>query len=301
MSYRKKINIESITWNHHRSGWAFVMSHLMHLHVNKGVKFIGYGDGFFSQGKSLPVPWCAFLHNVPSHFNLQGKYRRSLSLSDILKLENWKLSLSYCQGIFTLCKYTERYLRNQGLKACSLIHPTEIPDIKFQKFQGKILHVGHWMRDYNAFFNLDCKNKYMLRTGHSSQKEDESSIKFNDSVVMLDRVSHEEYDNMLADSIVFLRLYDSAAVNTVIECMARNTPILVNKTPGVLEYLGKNYPFYYRDLEEAKDKANNLNLIKNTHEYLRNMDKTSLKPQVFLEKFVNSPIYLDLKVKHSLV
>jgi hypothetical protein len=67
-------------------------------------------------------------------------------------------------------------------------------------------------------------------------------------------VSDDEYDALLENSVVFLKLRDAPADTTVVECIARNTPILINRLPGVVEYLGEDYPFYYSSLDEAEAK-----------------------------------------------
>ena len=60
---------------------------------------------------------------------------------------------------------------------------------------------------------------------------------------------------LLCRNIAFVELHDAGANNTVVECIARATPLLVNKLPSVVEYLGAGYPFYYDSLEEAAEKA----------------------------------------------
>lgn len=39
--------------------------------------------------------------------------------------------------------------------------------------------------------------------------------------------------------------------NTIVEAIGRNTLILVNNLPGVVEYLGKDYPLLYSNLMEV--------------------------------------------------
>jgi hypothetical protein len=43
-------------------------------------------------------------------------------------------------------------------------------------------------------------------------------------------------------------LYDATSNNAIVECIIRNTPIIVNKLPGVVDYLGENYPLYFNIL-----------------------------------------------------
>lgn len=104
-----------------------------------------------------------------------------------------------------------------------------------------------------------------------------------DSVEILEKLPNLEYDQLLVENIVFLNLVDCSAVNTVIECIARSTPILVNPLPAVVECLGKEYPFYYESFREAADKATDLKLIETTHNYLKMLPKEFLDVNFFLD------------------
>ncbi|ATZ80352.1 putative WcaK-like polysaccharide pyruvyl transferase [Bodo saltans virus] len=105
------------------------------------------------------------------------------------------------------------------------------------------------------------------------------------SVNEINRLSNDEYDMLLTNNIVFLNLIEASACNTLIECIVRNTPILINKLPAVIEMLGDEYPFYYDSLAEAGQMATDLQLIKKANEYLIKMDKTKLKIEYFLSEF----------------
>jgi hypothetical protein len=70
------------------------------------------------------------------------------------------------------------------------------------------------------------------------------------SVEVLSRLDDAAYDELLATSVVLTELYGAAANNLVVECLARGTPILVNRLPGVEEYLGHDYPLFYADLSQ---------------------------------------------------
>jgi hypothetical protein len=104
------------------------------------------------------------------------------------------------------------------------------------------------------------------------------------SVTVLQSLDNLEYDNLLASSVVFVKLVDASAVNTVIECITRNTPICVNRIPAVVEYLGKDYPLFYDTIEEAGDILTNKN-IKAASKYLASMDKKDLMVEYFCAQF----------------
>ena len=112
------------------------------------------------------------------------------------------------------------------------------------------------------------ENKYQFNNSLNIIKND---------VELLERVNNDEYDDLLSKNIVFVELYDSSANNLVIECIARNTPILINPVGGVVDYLGKDYPFYFNTLEEASYKLQNKELIKETTNYLKNKSEVNSK------------------------
>ena len=113
----------------------------------------------------------------------------------------------------------------------------------------------------------------------------------------MDFVSNEDYDRLLECNIVFVRLHDASANNTVIECMTRNTPLIINKLPAVVEYLGEEYPLYYDEITEAESKIDDDNLILEGHEYLKQMDKSKLKFDNFINAIIESNIYKNISTK----
>ena len=113
------------------------------------------------------------------------------------------------------------------------------------------------------------------------------------SVQELSTLSNEEYDLLFTNHIVFLNLVDASAVNTVIECIARHTPILINRHPAVVEYLGEDYPLFYDSMAQANRLVCDMTRIKEAHDYLKQMYKGELKCDHFvyrLTKFVSSVI-----------
>ena len=186
----------------------------------------------------------------------------------------------------------------------------------FDKFidntEKKIVTVGWWLRKLNSIYALPLEEKSGYRkirlltytARHPQKVIDELVIKekreenlFMDGSVALEyesntsdmaRLNDDEYDNLLSENIVFLDLYTSSANNAVIECIARGTPLLINKLPSTLEYLGERYPFYFDTLEEAAEKAKDFNLIRTVHEYLTDLDiRDKLSSDYFRNSLVN--------------
>jgi Polysaccharide pyruvyl transferase len=122
------------------------------------------------------------------------------------------------------------------------------------------------------------------------QSSDDSMVAVNEileknyeSVAAISTLNNEEYDLLLSKTVVFLHLEDASAVNTVIECIMRNTPIIVNKLPAVVEYLGDEYPLYYNASDLSEIERFTLADIRRAHEYLYKMNKKEYYIDTFLE------------------
>lgn len=124
----------------------------------------------------------------------------------------------------------------------------------------------------NAFKNMHIRGLY------------HHIVEMEENVKCIDFLDNSEYDYLLSKNIIFLNLVDASACNTLIECVIRNTPIIVNPIPPVVEILGKDYPLYYNDYYEVSKILDNSSLIKQGHEYLKNMPKEQLDISTFINE-----------------
>ncbi|MBR8828228.1 MAG: glycosyltransferase family 2 protein [Gomphosphaeria aponina SAG 52.96 = DSM 107014] len=302
----------------HRSGWDFALESLKPLHNEIGIWLDGFIEKKFVWGKDpgdrqnnpqpYQKPWIGFLHVPP---NVPRWFQSEQSPLTIFATKMWQESMESCLGLFCLSASNKSWLEEHlTVPISNLLHPTEIPEIKFSldNFLGnpnrKIVQVGWWLRKLNSIYYLPTKKmkKAVLRTGEPHIEEmfmaerkimnltpDESSV---ENIAFL---PNDQYDKFLANNIVFVELYDTSANNIIIECLVRNTPILVNPLPAVKEYLGEDYPFYFQSLEEAGKKADDLSLIEETYHYLKSHPlKEKLTGEYFLQSFVDSEIYQKL-------
>lgn len=319
--YKNKIDLSKALgrfYGFHRSGWNYALSNLSCLHNDSGILLDGFIEKKFVWGKDFgdarnflkphEQSWIGFVHNPP---NIPKWFKNEQSLQSIFQKEEWKKSMKHCKGLFCLSEYLKEWLvKRVNVPVEVLIHPTETPEIKFDinKFllnkDKKIIQIGFWLRKLNSIFLLKTgkyrkimlkarKEDFILETLHKEREGLDLKVD-EESVSIIDPVSDEEYDNLLSENIAFIELYDSSANNVIIECIVRNTPLLVNPLPAVVEYLGEDYPFYFSNLDEAARKAENLDLIKKTHEYLKNMDKLKFTGEYFLKSFAESEIYKNL-------
>jgi hypothetical protein len=304
---------------HHRSGWGYALDSLDCLHCAEGVFLDGFIEKKFAWGrdpgdkfnelKPYEEPWIGIFHNppnIPGWFNLGHQAPR-----DILQMQSWRQSMQCCQGLFTLSTYLKEWLRPQvPVPVCSLLHPTETPKNRFspRKYSynksKQVVQVGWWLRKFSSFYRLQLKRigKILLNLGdpwaEAVQRKEVELIGDNvnlRSVEIQSFLCNDEYDELLSKNVVFLDLYDSSANNAIVECIARTTPILVNPLPAVIEYLGRDYPFYFETIEEAAYKAENEALVIAAHEYLKVCPtREKLTREYFLQTFVESEIYQRL-------
>jgi len=320
--YPKKIDLSSELggfFGQHRSGWPYVLSLLQKLHTPGGIILDSFIERTFCWHPDGPgahlEPWIGFIHVPP---RVPGWFQSEQANDTIFHTENWQKSLPYCRGLFTLSHYHRQNLEKKlALPIDNMVFPTETPALtwSWERFsknpEKKIVQVGWWLRKLHTIFQLPTPphkyQKIFLKVTHTDldslmKKEREILLRqgeFDDSMYQTARsisfIPDDQYDRLLAENIVIINLYDASANNTIIECLARNTPILVNPIEPVTEYLGRDYPFYFSSLEEAARKAEDLDLIYSTHQFLRHHPlKEKLTGRYFLESFVNSGIYKNL-------
>jgi len=324
-----KLNLgnQQVFW-HHRSGWNYAIQSLVPLDNKNGILFDGFleknfswkhDDNIFDNKIPYEEPWVGFFHNPP---NIPEWFFYESSPQEIFNKPAFKASLSNCVGLFTLSEYHAEFLRTLTDKpVSSLIHPTEIPEntwshkMFLENVNKKIINIGYWLRKLNSISLLPIEKSDGMtkaRLMPYNDREPKSTIdqltekekeifnievpqRYANNTVTLERLPDKEYDNLLIENIAFLDLYDSSANNAIIECIARATPILVNKLPATVEYLGKDYPFFFSTLEEAAGKAKDFSLIGETHKYLLGCEtRKKLSQEYFLESFRESEIYQSL-------
>ena len=295
----------------HRSGWSYCISSLMPLHSRSGIfvddfierSFSWDLDKYYLGSNPHKIPyekgWIGFFHNPP---NVPEWFDMHNSPMAILDRDVFKRSLKTCKAIITLSEYLKDWLSDKiSVPIISVKHPTETPKVKWslEKFQKQkqipIVQLGYWLRDFFAIHNLRTGPKYskiwlpshletamtIMKTKEKTQKKFWEEKYLWSGVTINDFLSNHDYDDLMSRCVVFLKLYDSSANNAIVECIARSTPVLVNKIPAVVEYLGEGYPFYFDNIEDAIHKLADDNLIISAHKYLKILGKQWLSGKYF--------------------
>ncbi len=169
--------------------------------------------------------------------------------------------------------------------------------------EPKVVHIGWWLRRLRAFFELPVSRlgKVMLtpknprfREVFADEQKTFGPFPNPERVQLLEYLPPLEYDRVLSQNIAFIELLNTSANNAIVECIARNTPILVNPLPAVVEYLGADYPLYHESPEEAAAKAECPETVAAAYRHLQALDKSWLKDAFFRETFAASAIYRGL-------
>lgn len=322
--YPKKINLgKQLSFYSHRSGWNYVLHNMAALNSNNGVYCDGFIENNFSWRKTecilqKTIPynksWVGFIHNPP---NMPPWFSDNNAFSNIILQDPYFLdSLRKCKGLYTLSEYHAKVIRQYipFVPVESLYHPTEIPELQFdfEKFvknpEKKLITIGWWLRKLNALYTVNpdgyqkvrllpnnkCKDTiFRLEKIESLVNNQQITDEQRNSVRILDFLPNDEYDKILTENLVYLDLYDSSANNGIIECMARATPIFINRLPAIVEYLGEGYPLYIDSQYDLEAKIKDLDLIKRAHLYLKTI-RYKVEIGHFLESMVNSKIYKSL-------
>eukprot|EP00118_Oscarella_pearsei_P012213 m.88071 g.88071 ORF g.88071 m.88071 type:complete len:625 (+) comp36558_c0_seq6:495-2369(+) len=310
----RKLNVRTHGWpHHHRDGWGYVTREVLekHLHIEGGIECItAVEDEIFLlsnsssslQGTPFSRPWVGFIHQVPVTL-----YKDFPDLSRLVGSPLFIDSLTTCLGLFVLSKESKTYLRGHlDVPVCSCLYPA-VPSAsqnrfslaKFQKNQPKrVVMIGHYLRRFHDLCDLSVPvgfQKYLLKPfSRDNSKWNDLQLQLNSTVKFLERQPEENYEKLLSQCVVFLSLADAAACTTVVECMCRATPLLVNRLPALEEYLGFDYPLFYETLDEASQLIT-FDKIKQAHQYLVDLStKSRIEPASFLRAITNSAIFRSL-------
>ena len=277
------------------------------------------------------TPWIGFWHNPPesrvylSKFSDQNQYTHCPDY--ICQRESFRESLKTCKGIFVFSESMKKWIENKfssmdiNIQINVLFHPIDFPKniFSFEKFinnkDKKLVQIGSWLRNLNLIFEIDSEYKKLwisrdrdalIRFSNTNtllnskinkilsiyESNKEYYLDKNVYLINLDKINYEE---IMTENIIITEIIGSSCNNGIIECIASATPILVNKTDSVIEYLGIEYPFYYHSRKELLAKSKDYYLIKKTHEYLLNLNTRKLITGTsFRENLLNSNIFNNI-------
>ena len=311
MYLKSKLKFEKCDlWPHHYFGWRKTINSMLRYEtVENPVLFEPAVEAtFVADATRRPDrielykkhPWVGVFHHP------HNDSREWFGIEDIVNREERQADFGQClsnlKGIFTVSSEQklnyEKIDKFSNIPISMLFHPAELSGESFSwdKFSNnnnkQILFVGDHLRNHNVICNIKSAYKKAMILGKvdTSKKSDGRFI----ATRYVD-ISNERYDELLSKNIVVCEFDTVSASNTIVECVTRTTPILVNRLPSVVEYLGYEYPLYYESVEEAQRKLNDRSLVECAHLYLKHWHgRNRLTLNYFHKSIFNSEVYKSL-------
>jgi hypothetical protein len=256
--------------------------------------------------------WIGIVHDpldTHKYYKNHGKRRNHL------RGRGFRKSLERCKGLFFLtkteCDKWRIALDSLGyhhIKCDYGLHPIQNHEHRFswdaflENKDKRIIQTGHWLRIPYSIFKLDTPHEFKKTIVPYDDRQrwylrlfgKTDGVRLNkhemNSVDKVPLLSFEEYVTMLTENILYMELCEASANNTVLDAILMNTPLIVNKLDGVVEYLGEDYPLYFENRDEVADMLLDTEKLIETHIYLREMDKTRFSLENFGRSFFNSKI-----------
>lgn len=246
----------------------------------------------FIQHRIHDVPIHALVHPIETNV-LQFSYSRWLNNPEpqMIHIGGWMRNVLRFYQLeipktvkMSTCKWWSS--KEQSIQKCILKSIHQSRYIPSDDFQTQL---------HSFLFNLDQVGKEI----HSIQNKWYLQLykQISDwlvSVRLIEQASTETFDKLLSQNIVFIYVIDASVINTLLECIARNTPIIINNHPAVTELLGADYPLYIQDKCTVAEMNHRIHMllsnpktILKAHRYLCKLDKKKYHINTFIQQFVN--------------
>ena len=283
--------ISSLNDYEHRGGWKFVINGLIrsdffdmtcksHFNFIDLLEAYCWGNRQFVDNDKPTV--CIIHGTIEKRLEIENDW---CQLKHLLHHSTYKKIQDKIIYQFTFTDHVRNYLIDNNYFKCNTIsvlrHPLDLDiDIKFtmEKFirnaDKYIVQLGQQQRFYDTIYKLrilGLKKIWLPGTKTTHLKEQYKS----DLVEIRYIDDYREYDEFITKNILLCHVIDANANNSIIECIVREIPILVNKHPAIVEYLGSEYPFYFKTVEEIPLLLT-YNKIQCVHNYLKNLNKDFL-------------------------
>jgi len=327
--YKNLILINDNYYKHvnHRGGWNTIIKNLIDNNIiinktndyNSNILFIDNVEKYFlwDNNYKLNNEWCGIIHmtnKCPTYLN------EFLKIDNLLNCKNLIESMKYCNSLIIFNKYLKEkiVLKFNNIKVKFLLHPNNNKyNIQFniEKFsvynKYNIILLGQQLRRISDIYKIRSNlinEKYWL-SGIKNEKDiknliDKDSLYNNIKNVDKNNLitnkyfeDFNKYDEFLVNNIIVIPLYDSSSNNSILEIIFLNCPAFITKLDSTIEYLGKDYPMFFDDINEINNilssKEKLLDIYKKTNKYLINLDKSKFDIKLFNSELLKCINYID--------
>lgn len=256
--------------------------------------FLDFADRNFSWGhdprRPIKQPWLGVFHHpydLPDH--TYGAVKK------LLLAPFFQAASKVCRKIFTLSAYLSEQLRrdkeiaSRRILVRTFMHPTNLyEDVRpfdlnaFRENSAPMLvSLGGAFRKFITLDQIQCPyikawafGMYPDYLRNMADEFKRANYTPNGKTNILGHLSYAEYNALLRTNIGFLDVIESSANNCVLDCLARNTPLIAARHPAIVEYLGPDYPLYFDTAVQAQKLAASMAAIEDAHQYLKEYDKS---------------------------
>jgi hypothetical protein len=304
--FRLPLHLKPVGVGKHRAGWPFVMEHLRRLHDPDAILLDDFVERSFREdivSRGWREPWLGIFHHPP---NLPQWFDPEAPLQKIFATPAFRAGAPHLRGAIALSEHLAAWLR--GNLACPVLvlkHPTPEAELHFSferwNQTRRIIQVGWYARNIRAIYQLAAPDSF--RKVHLMKDRLKLAMERTDrfspyrkrpwvgTVEQMPVVDDREFDELMASSVILCEYWDVSASNTVIEAIARSTPIFVNRLPALEEYLGAGYPLFFDHLDQVPSMLNDPARIRDASSYLNELDKSWMSVESFVRevaRFVSS-------------
>lgn len=278
----------------HRSGWPFVHEALSRVADGTGPlldDFVDASFGYRPVRTAYSEPWVGIVHHPakiesPLAADVRWQVARHLQRHRL-----WRYSRPNLRGVVCmapgLAELLHKWLR---VPVLLLKHPTGTARTWEPAARRCLWQVGFFLRDTQFVHQMpELKPWRRARTSPlalrwaAMRDAKLRRARTQRAVDDVPRLDAEAYDERMARGVCMTKLFGAAANNVVVECMARDTPLLVNRLPEVEWYLGQEYPLFFdsQDLDQAARNVYDEKRVLAAHEYLRDRDHSWMDADAF--------------------
>ncbi len=271
--------------------WGAVERALIAAMPPSAPTLVSFCDSHFARADVavLAEPWSGIVHN-PFGFEQFTPF----DPTPLFSRQSFLASLPTCRTLFVM-SYTQLPMLEQALARAGathvaahvLYHP--LPEVRstfdpdeWKRNRRTVVSVGNWLRRQHSIFKARVPSgarKALCPWTERTEKELAFYVA-RDSVTLtpverksvdtLARLSDRDYDELFRRSVVLLDTYLTTTNNVLLEAVAHNTPILLNRHREWTALLGEDYPLFFDTLADLPRLLADRTVIA-AHEYLRDV------------------------------
>jgi len=289
----------------HRSGWPDAMAAIARYQDPHGIlldDFVEQTFGYERRQESYREPWVGIFHHPPHPPEiLEPEYR----LPDLLASRPLGESLVELRLAIALSDYLADWLRPRlpcpvaVLRLCSATPPLYWSPVAWEHARPRrLLSVGHYLRNTRILHHVPQirgvdKVRVLSQLPHVRTWDQRVARHYRDTeprrshgwVEGAGYVAPKLYDRWLAESVLITELMDASANTAILDAIARCTPLIVNRHPAAVEYLGPDYPLYYDTPDQVPQL---LERAVEAHRYLLRRPRHWLQPREFAAQLIHA-------------